>query len=29
MRSSFPAGYVAPPFFDPAADPAVNYGAIG
>lgn len=25
----FPAGILAPPFFDPAADPAVNYGAIG
>ena len=26
---TFPAGILAPPFFDPAADPAVNYGAIG
>jgi putative endopeptidase len=26
---SFPAAILAPPFFDPAADPAVNYGAIG
>ncbi|MBX0291730.1 M13 family metallopeptidase [Hymenobacter sp. HSC-4F20] len=25
----FPAGYLQPPFFDPAADDAVNYGAIG
>ena len=25
----FPAGILEPPFFDPAADPAVNYGAIG
>ena len=25
----FPAGILAPPFFDPAADAAVNYGAIG
>ena len=25
----FPAAILAPPFFDPAADPAVNYGAIG
>jgi putative endopeptidase len=25
----FPAGILQPPFFDPAADPAVNYGAIG
>ena len=24
-----PAGSLIPPFFDPAADPAVNYGAIG
>ncbi len=29
LKLAFPAGYVAPPFFDPAADPAVNYGAIG
>jgi putative endopeptidase len=25
----FPAGILQPPYFDPAADPAVNYGAIG
>jgi putative endopeptidase len=25
----FPAAFLAPPFFDPQADPAVNYGAIG
>ena len=25
----FPAAYLQPPHFDPAADPAVNYGAIG
>ncbi|NIJ07814.1 putative endopeptidase [Sphingomonas vulcanisoli] len=25
----FPAGYLQPPSFNPAADPAVNYGAIG
>jgi putative endopeptidase len=25
----FPAGILQPPFFDPAADPAVNYGSIG
>ena len=25
----FPAGILMPPIFDPAADPAVNYGAIG
>ena len=25
----FPAGILQPPFFDPAADDAVNYGAIG
>lgn len=25
----FPAGYLQPPMFDPDADPAVNYGAIG
>ncbi len=25
----FPAGILQPPFFDPYADPAVNYGAIG
>ena len=26
---NFPAAILQPPFFDPAADPAVNYGAIG
>jgi len=26
---TMPAGTLEPPFFDPAADPAVNYGAIG
>ena len=26
---TFPAGILQPPFFDPAADPAVNYGGIG
>jgi putative endopeptidase len=26
---AFPAGYLQPPHFDPHADPAVNYGAIG
>jgi putative endopeptidase len=25
----FPAGILQPPYFDPAADPAVNFGAIG
>jgi putative endopeptidase len=25
----FPAAILAPPFFDPQADPAINYGAIG
>ena len=25
----FPAGILQPPFFDPSADPAVNYGGIG
>jgi putative endopeptidase len=25
----FPAGILQPPFFDPKADPAVNYGAVG
>jgi putative endopeptidase len=25
----FPAAILQPPFFDPAADDAVNYGAIG
>lgn len=28
-RVLIPAGSMIPPFFDPAADPAVNYGAIG
>ena len=26
---TFPAGILQPPFFDPLADPAVNYGAVG
>ena len=26
---NFPAGILQPPFFDPNADPAVNYGSIG
>jgi putative endopeptidase len=26
---TFPAGILQPPYFDPAADPAVNYGGIG
>ena len=26
---TFPAAILQPPYFDPAADPAVNYGAIG
>jgi len=29
IKLAFPAAFLAPPFFDPAADPAVNYGAIG
>ena len=29
VKLVFPAGYLAPPEFDPNADPAVNYGAIG
>jgi putative endopeptidase len=29
VKVMFPAGYLQPPNFDPAADPAVNYGAIG
>ncbi|CAN5908048.1 M13 family metallopeptidase [soil metagenome] len=28
-KLAFPAGFLSPPWFDPAADPAVNYGAIG
>jgi putative endopeptidase len=28
-KLAFPAGFLAPPAFDPHADPAVNYGAIG
>jgi putative endopeptidase len=28
-QMTFPAGILQPPFFDPAADPAVNYGGIG
>ena len=28
-RITFPAANLQPPFFDPKADPAVNYGAIG
>lgn len=28
-KLAFPAGFLAAPWFDPAADPAVNYGAIG
>jgi len=26
---TFPAGILQPPYFDPAADPAVNYGGVG
>jgi putative endopeptidase len=29
MEVVFPAGILQPPFFDPKADPAINYGAIG
>lgn len=29
VKVMFPAGYLQPPNFDPNADPAVNYGAIG
>ena len=29
VKLLFPAAYLSPPFFDPNADPAVNYGAIG
>ncbi|WP_296599119.1 M13 family metallopeptidase [Phenylobacterium sp.] len=29
IKVMFPAGYLQPPNFDPNADPAVNYGAIG
>jgi putative endopeptidase len=29
VKVMFPAGYLQPPNFDPAADAAVNYGAIG
>jgi putative endopeptidase len=28
-RSCFPAAILQPPFFDPKADPAVNFGSIG
>ena len=29
VKLVFPAAYLAPPYFDPNADPAVNYGAVG
>lgn len=29
VKLVFPAAFLAPPIFDPEADPAVNYGAIG
>ena len=29
IKLEFPAGFLSPPYFDPAADAAVNYGAIG
>ena len=29
VKIVFPAAILQPPFFDPNADPAVNYGAIG
>ncbi|HEY8574159.1 M13 family metallopeptidase [Phenylobacterium sp.] len=29
VKVMFPAGYLQPPNFDPHADPAVNYGAVG
>lgn len=29
IRIVFPAAFLQPPYFDPHADPAVNYGAIG
>ena len=29
IKLAFPAGFLDAPFFDPAADPAVNFGAIG
>jgi putative endopeptidase len=29
IEIAFPAAYLQPPFFDPDADPAVNYGAVG
>jgi putative endopeptidase len=29
LQLTFPAAFLQPPIFDPAADPAINYGAIG
>ena len=29
IEIAFPAAFLQPPFFDPDADPAVNYGAVG
>lgn len=29
LQLTFPAAFLQPPVFDPAADPAINYGAIG
>lgn len=29
IKLEFPAGFLSPPYFDPLADAAVNYGAIG